>query len=347
MANQALQNGSDSDIASVYKQLTSSLQDLSKIDPVCAPHEVAELPKFSADSKITNLNCIGTIPALKRSAKSEKGSIGTISAPLESSGTWELEKTIANKGVAGISSTPTGDIVVTSWSGDDPIKVYSPSGNLKMSLDSKSSRTWNVVVSSGGKFYETCGGDRKYIRVFGSDGRYLSQFTAVSPSGVKSDAENTDLRGLAINHKDQVLVGEITTKYISIHELNGTHVTSFQVSVAPYFIATTSQDKIIVSPSAAKSVQILDYTGTLQHTINAPEGMSHWLPTGVCCGKNDNICTSNAGSPKGVYCFTSTGVYVGPITKDVKWPYGVVLLKNDQKVAVADIYECVKFFQRK
>ena len=350
MANQALQNGSDSDIASVYKQLATSLQDLCKIDLVCAPHEVAELPKFSADSKITNFTSIGTIPTLLKAQC--KISIGTISVPLVSSGTWEFEKKIDSEGVLGISSTPKGDIVVTEWSGkSDVIKVYSHrSGTLRLSLDSKSTGAWNVVASSAGQFYATCGGggNPKDIRVFGSDGRYYFQFAAVSPSGVKSDEESTDLRGLAINHKDQLLVGEVQQKYISIHDLKGNHITSFIVSIAPYFIATTCHDNIIVSSSGRAGVQILDSTGKLQHTINAPEGVSHWVPKGVFCSMNDEICVGNRGTRPGVYCFSSTGVYLGCIIKiNATYMWGVALFENDRKIAITDFDEGVQTFRRK
>ena len=319
MAKQTLQNGSDCDVASVYSQLSSSLHDLCKIEPVGVPCEVSELPKFNADSKITNITSIGTIPLQNISADSGETSNPTTPVPLVSFGTWNQEPQFGNAGATSISTTPLGDVVATNWSPSAPIQVYSQRGNLTISFDSRSVGAWNVVASSAGQFYGTCGdgGNPEDIRVFGSNGRYLFQFAAISPDGVASNAENTDLRGLAINGKDQLLVGEVNRKYISTHDLNGTHVTSFKVSIAPYFITTTSQDNIIVSPSTTASIHILDCTGTLQQTIDVPG----WCPTGVCCSMNGEICVST-DKPLGVCCFSSTGVYTGCITTGVKKPRG-------------------------
>ena len=336
MASQALQTGSDCDIASMYKQLSSSLQNLCKIEPADIPHDIAQLPRFKADSRITSITSIGMIPV-----------------PLVSSCTWELESKFGDKddngklhNATGISTTPAGDIVVANCAfSAAPVKVYSGEGQFKFNLDKQSTNAYSVAVNPAGQFYASPYNVKK-ICMFESDGQYRSQFAAISPSGVASDAENSSLMGLAINHKDQLLVGETNKKYISVHDLNGTHITSFKVSISPYYIATTSFGNIIVSANGTKGVQILDSTGTLQHTIDNPTCVSSWNTTGVCCSTNDEICINNYGTPKGVYYFSSTGVYLGCITTDVKAPRGVTLMPEDHKIAVVD-EDAVKIFRRK
>ncbi|XP_072016860.1 uncharacterized protein [Amphiura filiformis] len=342
VAKQVLRSGSDTDIASVYKQLSNSLEELCKEVPDSVSQDITELPKFKADSRIMNVTVIGEFIDVK---------------PLPSKvsdGSWEMESAFGDKddagkvsGAYGISTTPTGDIVVANWSSSASslVKVYNSDGKFKFNLDKQSCCAWNVAVSPDGKFYVSCY-NVKNIRMFGSDGRYVSQFTAISPTGVASDAEGTDLRGLTINNKRQLLVGETNKKYISIHDLNGTHITSFHVSINPYFITTTSQGNIIVSLSGVSDVQLLDYSGTLQHTITAPTGVSSWWPTGVCCSMNDEICISNYGSPSGIYCFSSKGVYLRCLTQGINNPMGIALLQNDKKMAVAESSR-VKIFRHK
>ncbi|XP_072017396.1 E3 ubiquitin-protein ligase TRIM33-like [Amphiura filiformis] len=336
VANQVLQSGSDTDIASVYKQLSNSLEELCKEVPDSVPQDIAELPKFKADSRITSVTVIGKLIALPSKV---------------SDGSWEMESQFGDKddagkvsGARGISTTPIGDIVVATFSSSVPVKVYNSDGKFKFDLDKQSYGAWDVAVSPDGELYVSCF-YAKHIRMFGSDGRYLSQFTAISP-GVASDAEGTYLRGLAINNKRQLLLGETNKKYISIHDLNGTHITSFHVNIEPYFITTTSQGNIIVSPFGSSGVHVLDSSGTLQHTITAPTGVSGWYPRDVCCSMNDEICISCSGTPKGIYCFSSKGVYLQCLTLDVNVPYGITLMQNDKKMAVVEPSH-VKIFRRK
>ncbi|XP_072016858.1 uncharacterized protein [Amphiura filiformis] len=337
VANQVLQSGSDNDVASVYKQLSNSLEDLCKEEPESVPKDIAKLPKFKADSRITSVTFIGEL-------------IDQVS-----DGSWEMESEFGDKDDAGkvsnprgISTTPTGDIVVANRSSSVPVKVYNSDGKFKFDLHKQSCNAWDVAVSPDGEFYVSYyNNDVKHINVFGSDGRYLSKFAAISATGVASNTEGTSLRGLAINHKSQLLVGEVIKKYISIHNLNGTHITSFNVSIPPWYITTTSQGNIIVSPlNCYLSVQVLDSSGTLQHTITVPMCLSEWRPTGMCCSINDEICISNYEKLNGIYCFSSTGVYLRCVTQDVNNQEGITLMQNDKKMAVV-VHSSVKIFGRK
>ncbi|XP_072017248.1 uncharacterized protein [Amphiura filiformis] len=342
VADQVLQSGSDSDVASVYKQLSNSLEELCKEEPESVPQDIAELPKFKADSRIMSVTVIGELIGVKHSPSKV------------SDGSWEMESEFGDKDDAGkvsdargISTTPTGDIVVANRSSSVPVKVYNSDGKFKFNLDKQSCNAWDVAVSPDGEFYVSYyNNDVKHINVFGSDGRYLSKFAAISATGVASDAEGKALRGMAINHKSQLLVGEVCKKYISIHDLNGTHITSFNVSIPPWYITTTSQGNIIVSSNGSSGVKVLDSIGTLQHTITAPTGVSGWCPTGVSCSMNDEICISNNNTPEGIYCFSSTGVYLRYLKQDVNSPRGITLLQNDKKMAVVES-SSIKIFGRK
>ncbi|XP_072016862.1 E3 ubiquitin-protein ligase TRIM71-like [Amphiura filiformis] len=267
IANQVLQIGSDTDIASVYKQLSNSLEELCKEEHAIVPRDIARLPKFEADSRIMSINIIGELVDVIHFASKV------------SDGSWGMKSEFGDKddagkvsGGKGISTTPTADFIVGNFSSSVPVKVYNSDGNFKFNFDKQSHYAWDVAVSPDGEFYVSCG-NAKHIRMFGSDGRYLAQFATISPAGVASDAEGADLRGMAINSKSQLLVG-VTKKYISTRDLNGTHITSFHVSIPPWYIATTLQCYIIVSPNGYSGVQVLDSSGTLQHTITAPIDVS-------------------------------------------------------------------------
>ena len=194
----------------------------------------------------------------------------------------------------------------------------------------------------------------KYVTIFGSDGRFESKFAAVSPSGVPSDHETSLLRGIVANNGiiERIIVGEITNKYISIHDANGMHRYSIPISVAPNYLAITRRTgHIIVSPNAEnQDVQILDISGLLLHTINAPRDVSKWYPVGVCCSSRDDIFVFNRGSPIGIYRFSSSGNYLGCINQTSDYAYmrgGLTFSHDEEKLLVADGGHNVYIFGRK
>ncbi len=340
VANQAIRSGSDTDIASVYKQLNESLTELCDEERLHVTEDV-RLSQFKSNSKMMNITKIGDLMPCEASSVKDK-------VDKVSDGSWELACTFGDEGDAklsnpcGISTTPGGDLVVANYLSNVPVKVYDCNGKYKFSVDKQSCDAWDVAVSrTEGKIYATCD---KHVRVFQADGRYVSQFAAVSPSGVASDTEGA----LLIDNKDQLLVGEWQNKYISIHDLNGTHIRSFHVTITPMFITTTSQGNIVVSPFYYGDVHVLDSNGNLQHTIRAPPCVSEWRPAGVCCSINDEICIGNYGKPSGIYCFSSTGKYLRCITLDVSSVHGITLLEKDNKMAVINNYDHrVRLFRKK
>ena len=126
---------------------------------------------------------------------------------------------------------------------------------------------------------------------------------------------------LTINcFKDQIYIGAIEKKYISIYTLNSDHLKTIPVKVKPYFIANTQVGNIIVSPNTqGQGVQVIAPDGELLHTIDALKGVSTWRPVGVCCNLFNNIYIFNSGNAVGIYRFKSSGQYVEFVNKDTKY----------------------------
>ncbi len=210
----------------------------------------------------------------------------------------------------GITVSPTGMIAIADYIADR-IQVYSSAtGQHQLSIEvtrRSISCPCNVAVSSDGSYYVTDA--TSFIKVYDSSGVFKDKWVAVSPDNKPSDAEDTALKGLAIDSKSQVLAGQCKRirKYISIHKLDGSHVTSINVNVSPEYLAVTSQDTIIVSDHWNNVVQIVDITGQLLHILKPP---FLWSPWGIYCYEDIILICNHLPPSHGVHCFSSSGDYL-------------------------------------
>ena len=79
------------------------------------------------------------------------------------------------------------------------------------------------------------------------------------------------LKGIAINSRDELYIGDIKHKYISKHHKDGSHINSFRVSITPRSLAVTSQEAIVVSDwFETKSVLLLNQSGQCLQVIKPP-----------------------------------------------------------------------------
>ena len=342
LANKVIDCGSQCD-PSVYGKLTSSLETLCEIQPAIIPQDIEKIPT----SKLTII--FPTCPSLE-----------LLFGQRVSSCSWELEVVFGNKhdleklcNARGISKTPEENVVVANYSTSEPVKVFSSTGQFKFNLDQQSNCAWNVAVSLAGNIYVSTR-HGQHVFVFKSDGHYLSKFGTKCPEGLTSNVDDVKLRGLAINDDNELLVGEVMKQHISVHDLEGVHLMSFPVHIKPYYITTTSQGCVIVSPGydlQMRNIEVFDSRGIHQQTIPPPDNVPHqWLPAAMCCSLNDEICISDNGDSKSVHCVSTSGVYLGCITEQVVRPKGLVFLHNDSKLAVVNSGShdsFVRIFRRK
>ena len=342
MAKQVLHTGSDYDVASMYKQITTVLEKYGKLESEYYSEDMQSLPRFQTHPLINDFTRIGF---LVRDYSSQSWVLeGNFGGEAVQQGPGELYA------VRGITIAPNGYVVLASSGNGYPVKVYSISGNFKFSLAQQSAVAWDVAVSPAGQFYVTHLGI-KGVTVYGSDGQYQFEFTTRSTTDVSSDDEDAWLRGLAVNDSSgQIVVGDVRKKYISIHNLNGDHLKSISVAVEPRYIATTHEGNIIVSSNTmGEGVQVLAPGGERLNTINAPKGVSMWYPVGVCCGLFDNIYVFNRGNPVGIYRFTSSGQYIECVNEDTVYECmygGLTISQNGEKLLVACGSTIVKLFRK-
>ncbi|XP_072023527.1 uncharacterized protein [Amphiura filiformis] len=324
VANQVIQTGSKHDVASNYSTLCKNLTQLqeSEVRPTVISKGFGVVKfKPSQKSRVESVN-LGTV----LSSRGRK---------------WVLEKQIGMegsgkiKGGLGVAVDPnTVDIFIADFS-DKNIKVFDSNGNYKRVLQGNLKIPHDVAVSSNGLHFVTdC---TAHVKVFSADGKYLQQFSAISPYGISSDRGGSQLYGLTIDSDGNLLVGSDNKhdKYISKHKQDGTHISTIETNICPWHLGITTQWRIVVcADNTDTNVEIMDHTGNLLHTINKPKDAKSWRPCGACCS-NDGIIyvsSSNAGDHGGIYSFTEDGEYLGCVTNDVIHAEGIAMIDDDRLV---------------
>ncbi|XP_072045854.1 E3 ubiquitin-protein ligase TRIM71-like [Amphiura filiformis] len=380
MATEVTQIGSDHDLALVFSSLKDNLHQLRDMKPGTVDENLGEMKFTTNPSMLSPTPSLGSVSIgssksrapVSTGVKEEETSANSTYSKSSLSrglihggvGTWKLINQFGDQGLQklqkgrGTAVTQMGDFIAADQghhlSGQPMVLVFSQSGNVKYSLDTKqglkseqTSRPWNVVVSQDGRIFITHRVSN--INVYDQNGAYKYRFPTKSPSNVSSDAQDTMLCGLALDNQGCLLVGEMKQKYISKHRLDGSHVSSIKVTITPGYIAVTSTDKLIVSNGGwSTTAQVLDPTGNILQTLNRPSGVSLWCPFGICCTADDDIYIANhqpASNGGGIYCYSISGQYMGCITKEVYRPAGLTLIEDENKLLVVE-EQRVKIFSR-
>ena len=342
MASKVVQTGSKYDLVPVYSSLKTNLTELSDIKP-------ARVKKHLEDMSFK--------PAQLQASHQSSLYLGYISSRYRcvKEGVWKLKTVFGKDGAEkigsgqGVAITKQGDIAVIDTGWNNPsVKIYNANGDFKSKIEVPR-YPWDIVVGPNGSMFVTNFG--KHVIVYDVEGNLKQQFPAKSPENVSSDAQNTRIYCVAIDNQNNLLVGENNQKYISKHLLDGTHVISFYVTIPPYQIAVSPQDKIIVSScNENKTVHIVDESGILLHTLQPPQGLSSWTPLCICCTSDDEVFVGFfpfSGISGSIHSYsTETGDYIGCLSEDVAFtkPSGLALMDNEKKLIVAEDKE-IKIFQ--
>ena len=330
MATEVVQTGSEYDLALVYSSLKSNLTTLCSMKPRRMKRNLGDVSFKPAQTSQQDNQNLGSISSRFRRVK-EEGDV------------WKLERAFGKDGAGkvslgrGVAITQQGDMAIADCS-DPSIKFYKTNGDFKSKF-TVSGYPWNVAVGPDGRMFVT--NLTKHVSVYDVEGNLKQEFPSKSPDNVLSDVQNTQLRGLAIDNHNNLLVGESKQKYISKHRLDGTQLMSFKVTIPPYYIAVSPRNKIIVSKAdEIRAVQILDENGTHLHTLKP---QSSWNPLGICCTSDDEVYIADYAGSIHSYS-TETGDYIDCITKNVTYPAGLALMDDENKLIVAE-NNSVKIFQ--
>ena len=352
IASQVTKSGSKFEVATVHSVLSKTMRELRELK---APPTNRGLGKIKFK---VNETCVP-----------ETVKIGSILGRSPGEGCWVLENIIGEEGdgesrlsfAVDVAMTSVGEIAVSDLDANR-VKVFSLQGELKRSFSTKvagdaskkAPSPWCIRINQYGYFYITFykyPNGSPFVAIFSKTGEFQKQFHAVSPDGKASNLDGSDLRGLAIDSNGHALVGNITNRYISRHRAGGLHVSSIKVNIQPWFLSVTSNDHIVISAyNQQNEVLVVDDMGALLQSIGLPEGVMSWNSAGVVCGSSwdddgeDEIFISSRSDGHCVFCFSSSGEYLGLVAENLKGVFGLALTADEERIIIAD-YHSVKVFR--
>ncbi|XP_072048122.1 E3 ubiquitin-protein ligase TRIM45-like [Amphiura filiformis] len=336
MTQQITQNGSEHDVAILYSSLSSTMQHMSKLNPKAVRKSVGKVEFIPSKNLDNGMSSLGEINTYEQ---------------------WTLVKTVASGQYTSgryIVFDKNDEIVVATYNSGHYVRVFEENGTNKRQIQTSGaggsdprgrSYPWGLAIAQNGDYFMT--DENPYVKIFNAQGSFKQKFGAQNPNGTMSQSENSQLYGLAIDTKGRVYVGS-SVQYISIHNQDGTRISSFSVQLRPYFIAITTDDHIIVSDHYYQqlAVHVYDTNGTKLHTFATPPGvLGNFYPTGICVVQ-DEVFVANYTESSAVYRYSLTGDYIGILTKEVTSPWGIALKDDGEELLVCD-KNSIKVFQLK
>ncbi len=346
------EKGSEFELAADYKSLKSVLETSIASEPakISAAGRILTGVEFEEATDLHGSQV--SIGRIKPRRKRDANKAATMKMEFGNTGNEKL-----NYGW-DVAVTPTQEIVVTDTNAAK-VRIYNPNGEFKSTFSvnvgidaGKSSSPWCIQVGPDGLLYVT-DYNSPFVKIFDLQGMYRRYFHTVSPDDVAYNTlGSSSLQGLAINSKHQVLVGNCTHNFISYHSLDGTHVKSIKMTIRPAFLAVTSKGNIVVSSySSSTGAQIIDGSGNVLSNLHNPAGVSSWGPAGVVVSKyfrvdddEDEVFIVDYANGHAVYRYSSSGKYIGCVTKDVSNACGLTLSADEKRMFVADT-KTVKCFE--
>ena len=332
LAHQVTEKGSDHDVATMYSSLTNTMKQACNFEPRAIRASLGKVtftPNTDLVQKIADEDVLGVLQTYNQ---------------------WFLMKTIGD----GHFRTPRSvvfnskcDVAITENKYSKHfIKIFEAEINrtiqTKHTGDTTGhSRPWDLAVSECGSFYLT--DMNAHVKVYDVQGNLKHRFETIDAHGVGSSIKRLQLYGLSLDHIGRVYVGS-SGRSVSIHNEDGSHVSTFPTTIVPYYLAVSSDGCILVSDHTSHEVHVYEITGNHLVTFDKPEGFDYWNPTGICIGTNDEVYVASKLPPAAVYRYSISGRYLGVLVKDLVQPWGIAINKDQDSLAVVD-QATVKMFQ--
>ena len=353
MASQVTSEGSDCDVASVYKHLTTTLKQLGQITPPSI--DLGKIRFLEESSLKTSVGCLGKIDETEITHQTGRRS-SRMRNKKQWNAPWKMVKKIGDTGnvkltgARGVAINQDGDVAVADY-GAKRVYVYSiEDGEMKLAIDTTKSLHSNP--SDYGSYpHGVAVYQRNYIvtdgahfpTVYDNKENYVREILIT-----KNTKSNT--MGIAVNSQGHVLVGHYSATSLEVHSVtDGNYINSLEIPVPGHYIAVSSSTdgKIIISANDSAGAQVIDSQGQTIHVLRPPTDVtSAWSPSGVCTigeGDDEEIFVCNCEGKRGVYRFSlKIGKYLGCVTTEVIYPQGIAFTE-DERLVVAD-RNCVKVF---
>lgn len=332
LAHQVTEKGSDHDVATMYSSLKNTMKQACEFEPRpirASLGKVTFTPNTDVVEKIVDQDVLGELQTYSQ---------------------WLLMKTIGDgpfRTPRSVVFNDDSDVAITENKYSKHfIKIFE--GEINRTIQTKHtgdttghSRPWGLAVSENESYYLT--DMNAHVKVYDVQGNLKHRFETINAHGIGSSIKKSQLYGLSLDHAGRVYVGS-NGHYVSIHNEEGLHMSTFPTTIVPYYLAVSSNGCIFVSDHTSCEVHVYDITGNHLVTFDKPEGFDSWNPTGICFGTSDEVYVASKLPPAVVFRYSTSGRYLGVLVKNLVQPWGIAINKDQDSLAVVD-QATVKVFQ--
>ncbi|XP_022111690.1 uncharacterized protein LOC110990917 [Acanthaster planci] len=236
-----------------------------------------------------------------------------------------------------------GDVTVTDTD-KKQVMIFTSSGKYKGTLGrDKLEDPWGTAVTCDNLLLVT---DGKHVKMFDSDLEFVRQLSPVPKDA--QDYADIDVCGIAVDKQNRIAVADRGRKLISLHNLDGSLITTIAHGMVAWGLAVGVQECVIFANYHQNKLICVTYQGTEKFSVSTSfNGKPVW-PYGVCCSETGDIYvtvdTALEGGIGKVLQYTPEGIFVGQVADGLFNPYGLSFAPN-RDLAAADQVS-LKIYQR-
>ncbi|XP_038052510.1 E3 ubiquitin-protein ligase TRIM71-like [Patiria miniata] len=262
---------------------------------------------------------------------------------------WQLKEEFGEKGdddgqfqfAGGVACLSNGDIAVTDTA-KKQLMMFTSTGEFKTSIGLDwLNNPWGVAATSDDLLLVT---DEKYVKVFDFSLGFIRQ---LAPSQNEEDVDTDSwLAGIAGDQENQIAVADIGRKVISLHNLDGSLITTIPNDMIDTSWAIGLNERLIFANFFESKLICTTYTGDKVFNVNISLDGERVRPLGLCYDDAGDIYVSVCLQDKGgeVHHYSPAGVFIGRVVGGLVCPRGLTFAPSGDLVVV-DVFS-VNILQR-
>ncbi|XP_038056041.1 tripartite motif-containing protein 2-like [Patiria miniata] len=266
---------------------------------------------------------------------------------------WQLKEEFGNEGTGdeefkfarAVACFSNGDIVVTDtnlkrlslFSSTGRYKTSVAKGDVKHQLEAP----YGIAMTHDDLLFVT---DKKKVKVFDTELHFVREFT---PSANDADGQSESYLTAVAVDSQRVAVADWGRKVISVHNLDGSLISSSSNNMVDYDLAISNFGCLVFANFEGQSLLCVNFKGKEMFSVKTLMNGKAAKANGVLCDDDETIYvlvhSGNRGS-SAVQRYDSNGAFLATVAQGLYNPLGMAFTPTGD-VVVADRHS-IKIFER-